>query len=312
VTKWNIQLPTKQIMLLWIILGIAVVRVSAADADVLVRMRESSWSVGRNPPGVETLVETSVKGAMRRVENTVLGAASDSAGRPVSSVQIDRIDRDTSYFYRPGEPSYLTVPIATARASNRLRASAFLAAQASGAAPRDTLPPVSRIDLGTTRTILGEVCRGVVLELVFSYRDSAIAPQDQLTGALVDTLWLAPPGSAATDIKRFEQDFARVTAADSFLAAANAVQLSQAKGQGLVSVLQRAVRALPGFPLESSFVNLLHGLPKGLSLGDVERQPDGAVVVQRTWRRAIALSNEPLPAERFTVPPELKEVARRP
>ena len=286
--------------------------VPAACADVLVRMSETSWSVGRNPASVETVVETAVKGAMRRVESAVTGAATDSAGRTATSVQIDRIDRDSSYFYRPGEPQYLPVPIAVARASNRRGASAFLAAQASGAAPRDTLPPVRTLELGLTRTILGEVCRGVVLELVFSYRDSALATQDQLTGALVDTLWLAPKGSPASDIMRFEQDFARATAADSFLAAANAVQLSQAKGQGLVSVLQRAVRALPGYPLESSFVNLLHGLPKGLSLGDVERQPDGAVVVQRTWRRAIALSNAPIPEERFTVPPELKEVARRP
>jgi len=284
----------------------------AARADVLVRMRESSWSVGRNPQSVESTVETSVKGAMRRVESQVIGAAGDSAGRPVTSVQIDRIDRDSSYFYRPGEPQFLPVPIAVARATNRRGASAFLEAQAKGAAPRDTLPPVSTLDLGRTRTILGEVCRGVVLELVFSYRDSALAPQEQLTGSLIDTLWLAPQGSAASDIRRFEQDFARATGADSFLTAANAVQLSQAKGQGLVSVLQRAVRMVPGYALESSFVNLLHGLPKGLNLGGVERRPDGAVVVQRTWRRAIALSNAPLPEERFTVPPELKEVVRRP
>jgi hypothetical protein len=282
--------------------------ISPARADVLVRMRETSWSVGRNPTTVETLVETSVKGAMRRVETAV----TDTAGRPVSTVQIDRIDRDSSYFFRPGESQYLSIPIATARASNRRGATAFRAAQASGAAPRDTLPPVRTIDLGTTRTILGEVCHGFVLELVFSYRDSALATPDQLTGALVDTLWLAPAGSAATDLRRFEQDFSRATGADSFLTAANAVQLSQARGQGLISVLQRAMRALPGFALESSFVNLLHGLPKGLNLGDVERRPDGAAVVQRTWRRAIALSNAPLPDERFTVPADFKEVVRRP
>jgi len=286
--------------------------VPPACADVLVRMRETSWSLGRNPPQVETLVETSVKGAMRRIESAVIGAAADSAGRPATSVQIDRIDRDSSYFYRSGEPQFLPVAIAIARATNRRGASEFLDAKARGMAPRDTIPAVRTLDLGTTRTILGETCRGVVLELVFSYRDSALAPQEQLTGALVDTLWLAPSGSGVSDLKRFEQDFARATAADSFLAAANAVQLSQAKGQGLVSVLQRAVRSLPGYPLESSFVNLLHGLPKGLNMGDVERRPDGAVVVQRTLRRAIALSNAPIPEERFTVPPELKEVARRP
>jgi hypothetical protein len=296
-------------MLLWIItIAILGSRFTPARADVLVRMRESSWSIGRQPTNVETMVETSVKGAMRRIEST----AADSAGRPLVSVQIDRIDRDSSYFFRPGEPHYLPIPIATARATNRRGASAFREAQAAGKAPRDTLPPVRTIELGTTRTILGEHCRGVVLELVFSYRDSAVAANEQLTGALVDTLWLAPPGSAAADLRRFELDFARATSADSFLSAANAVQLSQARGQGLVSVLTRAMRSLTGFALESSFVNLLHGLPKGLNLGDVERRPDGAVVVQRTWRRAIALSNAPLPDERFTVPPELKEVVRRP
>lgn len=283
-----------------------------ARADALVRVRESSWSIGRDPAEVETMVETSVKGAMRRVESEVIAAASDSARRSIRSVQIDRIDRDSSYFYRPMEALYLAVPIATARASNRDGAAVFRGAQAKGTAPRDTLPPVRTLELGTTRTILGEICRGVVLELVFSYRDSALRTEDQLTGVLSDTLWLAPAGSAATELRRFEQDFARATSADSFLAAANAVQLSQARGQGLVSVLQRAMRELPGFALESSFSNLLHGLPKGLNLGAAERRPDGAVVIQKTWRRAIALSNAPIADERFVVPEGLEAVARRP
>jgi hypothetical protein len=134
-----------------------------------------------------------------------------------------------------------------------------------------------------------------------------------LTGVLTDTLWLAPPASAPGELKRFEQDFARATASDSFLAAASAVQLSQARGQGLVSVLQRAVRALPGYPLESSFVNALHGLPRGLSLGEgVERRPDGAVIVQRTARQAIAISDAPIPADRFEVPRGAKPVGAAP
>jgi hypothetical protein len=295
------------------LLGIAValgVLAGSAAADVQVRVRESSWSIGRQAGAIESLVETSVKAGMRRIEtdHAALRMPGDSLIKGTRSVQIDRIDRDSSYYYRPGEGIYLPVGLATARAANRRGVQAFLGAQARGSAPKDTLAPVRTVDLGQTRTILGERCRGVVLELVFSYRDSAFATGGELTGVLSDTLWLAAPHSPLTEITRFETAFARATVADSFLAAANAVQLTQARGQGLVSVLQRAIRGLPGFALESSFVNLLHGLPKGLNLGDVERRPDGAIVVQRTRRQAIAVSNSPLADASFEVPKELQAV----
>ena len=299
-------------MLLGIGLSGAAASAPRACADVKLGVREFSWSVGRSPNQVETLVETSVQGARRRVESAASGTGHDAEERPARSVQIDRVDRDSSYFFRPDDSVFLPIPFAGTRASNRRGTQAFLEAKTHGTAPRDTLPPVRTIDLGRARTILGEVCKGVVVELVFSYHDSAMATDEQLTGVLSDTLWLAPASSAASEIHRFERDFARATAADSFLAAANAVQLSQVHGQGLVSVLQRAIRALPGYPLESSFVNLLYGLPKGLNIGDVERRPDGAVVVQRTVRRAVALSNAPLAAAQFEVPKGLRPVDRGP
>jgi hypothetical protein len=287
----------------------ALLGVAPTRADVLVRVHETSWSIGRNPARIESMVETAVKASMRRVETE---GAPDSAGRSTRAVQVDRIDRDSSYYFRPGEPLYLPVALADARNSNRRGTQAFLAAKASGSAPRDTIAPVRTIELGKTRSILGTACKGLVLELVFSYRDSALAPGEMLTGVLSDTVWLAPAGSAPAELKRFEQDFARATASDSFLAAANAVQLTRVRGQGLVSVLQRALRALPGYPLESSFVNLLHGLPRGLTLGDgVERRPDGAIVVQRTVRRAVALSDAPIAPDRFELPPGAKPVAAK-
>jgi hypothetical protein len=272
-------------------------------ADVTVRVHESSFSMGRIPPRSESLVETSIKAAMRRVETLTQGAAGDTSGRPAHSVQLDRIDRDSSFYFRPGDSLYLPVALAGVRTANRRSAEAFARARADGTAPRDTLAPVRTIDLGQSRTILGTSCKGLVLEMVFSYRDSAAAGEE-MTGLLTDTLWLAPLSSAPGELRRFEQDFARVTASDSFLAAANAVQLAQARGQGLVSVLQRALRGLPGYPLESTFVNVLHGLPRGLQLGEgVERRPDGSVIVQRTVRQAVSISDAPLTAERFEVPP---------
>jgi len=268
-----------------------------------VQVRETSFSVGRNPPRSETVVETSIKAGMRRVE-TLLGEA--------RSIQVDRIDRDSSFYFRAGDSLYLPVALASVRASNRRGAEAFARAKADGTAPRDTLGAVRTIDLGRSRTILGTNCKGLVLELLFTYRDSAMTSGEEMTGVLTDTLWLAPTSSAPGELRRFEQDFARATASDSFLAAANAVQLSQARGQGLVSVLQRAIRALPGYPLESRFVNVLHGLPRGLNLGEgVERRPDGAVVVQRTDRQAMAISDAPLAPERFEVPPGAVPVATR-
>ena len=283
-----------------------------AAADVTVRVHESSFSVGRVPPRSESVVETSIKAAMRRVETLTSGAPGDSSGRPVHSVQLDRIDRDSSFYFRPGDSLYLPVALAGVRASNRRGAEAFARARAEGTAPRDTLAAVRTIDLGTSRAILGTNCKGLVLEMLFSYRDSAMTNGEVLTGVLTDTVWLAPPSSAPGELRRFEQDFARATASDSFLAAANAVQLAQARGQGLVSVLQRALRGLPGYPLESTFVNLLHGLPRGLELGEgVERRPDGAVIVQRTVRRAIAISDAPLAPERFELPRGAAPVAAR-
>jgi hypothetical protein len=281
-------------------------------ADVTVRVRESSFSIGRTPPRSESVVETSIKAGMRRVETLTQGAPGDTTGRPVHSVQLDRIDRDSSYYFRPGDSLYLPVALSVVRESNRRSAGAFVRARSDGSAPRDTLAAVRTIELGQTRTILGTNCKGVVLEMVFSYRDSAMTNGEELTGVLTDTVWLAPPSSAPGQVRRFEQDFARATAADSFLAAANAVQLAQARGQGLVSVLQRAVRGLPGYPIESTFVNVLHGLPRGLELGEgVERRPDGAVIVQRTIRRALSISDAPLGAERFEVPRGSAPVAAR-
>ena len=281
-------------------------------ADVSVRVRESSFSVGRIPPQSQSIVETSVKGAMRRVETLTQGAPGDSSGRPVHSVQLDRIDRDSSFYFRPGDSLYLPVALAGVRASNRRGAEAFARARAEGTAPRDTLAAVRTTDLGRSRTILGTDCKGIVLEMRFTYRDSAMTNGEELTGVLTDTVWLAPLASAPGELRRFEQDFARATVSDSFLAAANAVQLAQARGQGLVSVLQRALRALPGYPLESTFINRLHGLPRGLELGEgVERRPDGAVIVQRTVREAIAISDAPLAAERFEVPRGTAPVATR-
>ena len=292
--------PTNPIILIVIAVALSA---GAAAADVSVRVHESSWSIGHNPPRTESVVETAVKKAMRRVETLTVR---DTTGRMTGAIQVDRIDRDSSFYFRPGDSLYLAVGLAQARASNRKGTQAFVDAKARGTAPRDTLSPVRTIDLGRTRTILGTVCKGQVLELVFSYRDTT---GTELTGVLSDTVWLAPASSAPGELKRFERDFARATESDSFLAAANAVQLSQVRGQGLVSVLQRALRGLPGYPLESTFVNLLHGLPRGLNLGEgVERRPDGSVVVQKTVREAIAISEAPLAAELFEVPKGAKPV----
>lgn len=304
------KLPSKPIKIVVIQCAFALLACAAASADVQVRVREASWSIGRAPSQVETVVETSIRQGMRRVESETIAVRlpGDSLVKGGRSVQIDRVDRDSSYYFRPGEGLYLPVALSVARSTNLRGAEAFRAAQANGTAPRDTLAGVKTIELGRTRTILGEPCRGIVLELVFSYRDSATATAEQLTGVLTDTLWMTGASSPLAELRRFEQDFARVTASDSFLVAASAVQLTQVRGQGLVSVLQRAVRSLPGYPLESTFVNLLHGLPKGLSLGDAERRPDGAVIVQRTTRRAIALTVATLEAAAFEVPAGLKAV----
>lgn len=277
-------------------------------ADVRVSVRESSWSVGREPTELETLVTTYVKGRMRRVENEIAGAPNDSLVRAGRYVQIDRLDRDSSYFFRPAEQAYVTLPLADVRTSNTRQADALRGARAAGTAPRDTLAPVRVLELGTARTILGESCRGYVVELVFTFTDSTASAGSVLTGLLSDTLWMAGANSAAADLRRFEREFSHATLADSFLAAANAVQLSMVRGQGLVAVIQRAIRAVPGYPLESHFVNLLHGMPEGMQ--GVERLPDGAVVVQRTRRQAIGLSPMPIAADMFEVPAGYRRVER--
>jgi hypothetical protein len=279
-----------------------------ARADVRLDVRETSLAAGQATGVLETLVRTWVQGPARRIENQLAGAASDSAVRAGGFAQIDRLDRDSSYFVRPAERAYIPVPYAGSRQQNRERAAAFARARADGTAPRDTLAAVVVTELGRTRTIVGIECRGVVLELAFAYRDTALDSGGALDGILRDTVWLAPPGSAAADLVRFEQELAQRTAADTLLAAGNAVQLAAQRGLGLVAVLQRARKALPGTPLASHFVNLLRGLPRGLT--GFDRLPDGSAVVQRTIREAVALSAEPLPGSLFEPPPGFRRVVR--
>jgi hypothetical protein len=119
---------------------------------------------------------------------------------------------------------------------------------------------------------------------------------------------MAPAEAPVAAIGEFERALSRHTAADSMLAAGNAVQLSQERGLGLVAVLQRALRGLPGQVLGSHFVNLLRGLPRGLS--GMERLPDGTAVIQRTIREAVAFSAEPLPDALFEPPAEFRRAER--
>jgi hypothetical protein len=79
---------------------------------------------------------------------------------------------------------------------------------------------------------------------------------------------------------------------------------------GLVAVLQRALRDLPGAVLASHFVNHLRGLPRGLS--GVERLADGTAVVQRTVRETVALEVAPLPDSLFVPPPAYRRAERSP
>jgi hypothetical protein len=273
---------------------------SIARADVRLVVREESWSLGRKPPALATLVRTEVSGRMRRLENEVVAGARDSLRKVARHVQIDRVDKDTSYYCRPDEKAYLTVGYSGARDANLRRAAAFRRAQVLGQAPRDTIPPVRVRDLGRSRVLLGVPCRGYVVTLRFAYRDSMSAPGEPLGGVLADTVWMAPAGSAPDEVARFEEAFARATAADSFMVAPNAVQLAQSRGQGLVSVLTRALRRLPGFALASSYENVLYGVPKGMA--GMDRRPDGGVVVQRTRRDPLELSHTALPVTRFEVP----------
>ena len=280
-----------------------------AAADVRFDVHESSWAAGPGAVTVETRVRTWVRGEARRIENELAGAASDSAIRATRFAQIDRLDRDSSYFLRPLERAYIPVPYAPSRAQNRARTAAILEAQARGTAPRDTLAPVVVTDLPGARTFGGIACRGKVLELTFSYRDTAAnAAPGELVGILRDTVWLAPPGSPLDDVVRFERDHARATAADSLLAAGNAVQLAQQRGFGLVALLQRARRALPGAVIASHFVNLLRGLPRGMS--GIELAADGSAVVQRTVRTPLLVVTDPLPDSLFVPPADYRRAER--
>jgi hypothetical protein len=279
-----------------------------AQADVRLDVHERAWSSGQNAGLVETLTRTWVSGNARRIESQLLGAPGDSMALASRFAQIDRLDRDSSYFVRPAEQVFAPIGHAGSREQNRARASLFAAAQVAGTAPRDTLAPVTIRDLGQERTIVGIVCRGLVVDLRFAYHDSALGPESQLEGVLSDTVWMAPAEAPVAAIGEFERALSRHTAADSMLAAGNAVQLSQERGLGLVAVLQRALRQLPGQVLASHFVNLLRGLPRGLS--GMERLPDGTAVIQRTIREAVAFSAEPLPDALFEPPAEFRRAER--
>src|SRR5258708_2401369 len=98
---------------------------SIAHADVRLVVREESWSLGRKPPTLATLVRTEVSGRMRRLENEVVAGASDSLRKAARHVQIDRVDKDTSYYYRPDERAYLTRRYTGAPDANLRRAAAF-------------------------------------------------------------------------------------------------------------------------------------------------------------------------------------------
>ena len=307
---------TKPIMLLrdfaypaLAVLVLAMGLASTARADVRLDVRETSIAAGQaGGTTLETLVRTWVKGPSRRIENRLGGAASDSAARAAGFAQIDRLDRDSSYFVRPAEKAFIPVPYAGSRAQNHARAVAFTRARADGSAPRDTLAPVNVTELGRSRRILGFDCRGVVLELAFAYRDTALGPNADLSGVLRDTLWLAPPDAPVAELGQFEQALAARTGADTLLATGSATQIASQHGLGLVAVLLRARKAVRGTPLASHFVNLLRGLPRGLS--GFERLPDGTAVVQRTIREAVYLADDPLPGTLFEPPPGFRRAVR--
>ncbi len=300
--------PIPSVVLAIVVLVVACVAspVRPAAADTRLVVREEAWSLGKSRTALVTLVRTEVSGRMRRLENQVIAGAADSLKRAAHHVQIDRVDRDTSYYLRDEQKAYLGVAYSTTRDQNLRRAAAFRRAQAAGTAPRDTLPAVTTRELGRTRTIAGVACRGFVVALRFDWRDSTTAPGDVLWGVLADTLWMAPESSPAGPLAEFDHAFARATCADSFFAAPNAVQLAQAPGQGLVSVLTRALRRLPGYALASSFENVLYGVPKGLT--GVERRADGSVLVQRTRRQALELTTLTLPPARFDVPRDYRRL----
>lgn len=290
------------------VLGVLGLLANDAPADVRIDVRESAWSAGQVPTALETLVRTWVQGPRRRLESQLVGAVSDSVLRATSFTQIDRLDRDSSYFVRPAERAYIPVAYAPGRTQNAMRAAVMRSALLAGTAPKDTLAPVRVVDLQRTRRVAGIDCRGVLLELTFAYRDSAMNPEDDLVGVLADTVWLAPPDSPAGELARFERDLAQTTGGDSLLAAGNAVQVAGQRGLGLVALIQRELRRQPGTVLASHFSNLLKGLPRGLA--GIQRLPDGTAIIQQTIREAVAVDAAPVPAALFEPPAEFRRVER--
>ncbi|MGH7726631.1 MAG: hypothetical protein ACREOU_14480 [Candidatus Eiseniibacteriota bacterium] len=293
---------------LGILLTVAIL-VPPAAADLRLDTLEASWSIAGLQKSNATRLSTYIQGTKRRIEARPDTSIADSAiAAEVMTVQIDRIDRDTTFFLRPTDNAYIVLPMPRVRQNNRDAIATFLQAQRDGTAPADTIAPISVTNLHRKRRILGVLCDGVVVDLPFQYSDSTNPGNEPMKGVLSDTVWLAPPGSEVEELFQFEKTFAKATLSDSFLATPTDIQLSQWRNQGLVGVLQRAVRRLPGYPLATHFVNLLTGMPPGLT--GVERKPDGSIVVQRARREPVALVRDPIPATMFEVPKGLARVER--
>ena len=270
-------------------------------ADAHLEFIETSWSVRSQPPQQSTSLRTWVSGGKRRIETETL-PDSESTRPHTFFVQIDRRDLDSSYVVLPGDSLYGSVPFERSRAANRTSLEEARAARAAGTAPPDTLPKVRITPLPkSARKIFGITCPAYEIELRFTYKDSIPGGGGLRTeGVLTDTLWLAPPDSPLGDLQRFEREFAHVTLSDSLLAGLNAVELSQSRGQGVISVLRREERKLPGFPIAAHYRNVIYGLPKGLS--GVERTRDGAVIVQRSVREPTLVELSPIDPSVFEVP----------
>jgi hypothetical protein len=277
--------------------------IAAAHADVRMEFRETTWSVRAQPPEQSSVLRSWISGGKRRVETEALPPPSAQNPPPqMYYAQIDRIDLDTSYVVLPRDSLYGAVPFERSRDANRETLGTLVAARSAGTGPADTLAPVRVTPLERPRTFFGVECRAYELELKFEYRDSIPgSPGLRTQGVLTDTVWIAPPDSPFGEAARFEQEFAHATLADSFLAGANAVELSQTRGQGLISVLRREARKLPGYLVASRYRNVILGLPKGMS--GVERTPDGAVVVQRAVREPTGLATAEIDDAVFEIPP---------
>ncbi len=262
--------------------------VAGASADVRVDFRETTWSVRAQPPEQTGLIRSWVSDGKRRIESE-------------GFLQIDRIDLDSSFVVLPRDSLFGAVPFERSRQMNRTALESLARARSAGAGPADTLAPVKVTPLDRPRTFFGVACKAYELELSFEYRDSIPgSPGLRTRGLLTDTVWIAPLESPLGEMARFERTFAHATLSDSFLAGANAVELSQARNQGLIAVLRREARKLPGFTVASHYRNVILGLPKGMS--GVERTPEGAVVVQRSVREAIRFDTAPIDAMTFEIP----------